>query len=79
MESLDSAFQQAAAGNEHMEAVNLSREQSDEILAISKRDGGWHDRVLEQAREGRITIGEEEHRGLWSEWKRAATGRRLAT
>lgn len=48
-----------------MEAVNLSREQSDEILAISKRDGGWHDRVLEQAREGRITISEEGHRGLF--------------
>jgi hypothetical protein len=61
-----------------MEAVDSSRERSDEIRASSKRDGGWHDRVIEQAREGRVTISEDEHRGLLSEWMRAATGRRLA-
>ncbi len=75
MKSLEFVLQQAAASGGHGEggSFTLSREQSDQIHAISNRDGGLHHRVIEQARKGGITIAEEEHRGLLREWKREAT------
>lgn len=68
--ALEYAFQQAAAQREQDGGFSLSVELSDEIRAISLRDGGLHPHVIEQAKEGRITITAEEHRALLAEMKR---------
>lgn len=71
IDSLEPMFEQAAAQPEQEEGgFSLSIELSEEICAINLRDNGLHPRVLEQAREGRITITEEDHVELLAEFKR---------
>jgi hypothetical protein len=81
IENLEPVFRQAAveAANEERDgggAFSLSLELSDEIRAISVRDGGLHPRVIEQAREGRITMTQDEHKRMLAEWGREEVARK---
>jgi hypothetical protein len=74
MERLEPRFQQAAAGDKREEGFTLSLELSEEIRAISLRDGGMHPCVIRQAKDGKISIMELEHKGILAELRKDEMG-----